>query len=315
MIQTRPTIETINQVIEQQLEILSNVTTDSLEEIQGFINRIDTGIVDLQSKVEELGTLDPSKVFEFVEKNYRLNQFEFDEFQQILENKMTSGEVTNLNLSKPLIAQLVREAKSANRRAIKGGSGLIQPKLEKYSTYGGLVKRRIQPKFSTMVGKGISMPKVEYEWVEFGKWALSMNKLEENILSFKQLGSGKNVDKMNKIEISDDMKDIFERFIETKNLDKKRLDKLSSKEKRLFSNVINKSGLYGKYKIKLEEGETEQQENARFQMVKGIYSAGNDSPEVIKELKQFIIKFINDGRLDRKQGLEILFELNCVSGV
>jgi predicted RNase H-like HicB family nuclease len=50
-------------------------------------------------------------------------------------------------------------------------------------------------------------------------------------------------------------------------------------------------------------------------MVKGIYSAGNDSAEVIKELKQFIIKFINDGRLERKQGLEILFELNCVSGV
>lgn len=47
----------------------------------------------------------------------------------------------------------------------------------------------------------------------------------------------------------------------------------------------------------------------RFRLVQGSFVAGDNSPEIIKELKHFILKFIHDGRLNKRDGYGILAQI------
>jgi hypothetical protein len=47
----------------------------------------------------------------------------------------------------------------------------------------------------------------------------------------------------------------------------------------------------------------------RFEILRGERIAGNDSSEILKELKDLLKKFVKDGRLPRQQVNEILMEL------
>lgn len=178
---------------------------------------------------------------------------------------------------------------------------------------GTFAKKRQHPIMSVVKGRGIHLEE-EPKFVEFGKYALSLPKLQSKQLTAKYLKSGSPVSSLTNIEISDDLQDILTSFIDTQKLNEKHLQKLNPNEKRVFTKLINGSGLYGKYKVKLESGEQEKKENERFELLKGIITAGNDSAELLKEFKQLLIKFINDGRIQKRQGLDLLYEINIYSG-
>ena len=47
----------------------------------------------------------------------------------------------------------------------------------------------------------------------------------------------------------------------------------------------------------------------RFELLKGQVLAGNNAKEVVNELKVLIVKLMNDDRINRKQGQNLLTEL------
>jgi len=53
----------------------------------------------------------------------------------------------------------------------------------------------------------------------------------------------------------------------------------------------------------------EQQDNHRFEVLKGEINAGNDNKEMIKEFKLLLLKFIHKNKLPRRQAQEILIDL------
>jgi hypothetical protein len=65
-----------------------------------------------------------------------------------------------------------------------------------------------------------------------------------------------------------------------------------------------------KYKVKDYKDENDIKEEDRFNLVKGQYVAGNDNPRVKEELRKFIIKFMMEGKINKKEGQDILFQLS-----
>jgi hypothetical protein len=55
---------------------------------------------------------------------------------------------------------------------------------------------------------------------------------------------------------------------------------------------------------------TDEEENKRFELLKGEYIAGNNSPKVISELRKLVVKLMSDGRIRKNQGVELLMELS-----
>lgn len=173
------------------------------------------------------------------------------------------------------------------------------------------VKNKIQPKYITkskMVGKGISVNETP-KYIEFGKYCLSIPHLNNGILKVKYQKTMVDVPNL-KNNISVDFIDFIENFIDTQKINDRQLEKLSKEEQKLFKKLINKSGLDVKYKVKDYKDENDVKEEDRFNLVKGQYMAGNDNPRIKEELRKFIIKFMMEGKINKKEGQDILFQLS-----
>jgi hypothetical protein len=155
-------------------------------------------------------------------------------------------------------------------------------------------------------GKGIPMkPKT---FVEFGKFKLNENMLEEGTLQVKTANGSPVPAFSKKIAISDTLQSILMDLIETKKL--RGVSDLDDEERRLVETLIIKAGLaHGLGVKKVHQSDEDAKKVKRFDLVKGIYDAGNNSMEVIHELRSLILYFIKTKRLDRKAGIEALQEL------
>ena len=53
----------------------------------------------------------------------------------------------------------------------------------------------------------------------------------------------------------------------------------------------------------------EQKELDRFNILRGEIQAGNDNKELVKEFKLMLVRFMNSGRIPRRQAQEILIDI------
>lgn len=170
------------------------------------------------------------------------------------------------------------------------------------------IKSKIHPKY-TMIGKGISIEETP-KYLTFGKFCLSVPHLNNEFLKVKYTSTMADVPTFKSQKISSDFVDFLENFIDTQKINNRMLDKLPNEEQKTFYKLINKSGLNAKFKIKDVMSDNDKKEEERFNLVKGEFVAGNDSKEVKEELRKFIIKFMMDGRINKTQGNDLLFQLS-----
>ena len=191
------------------------------------------------------------------------------------------------------------------------GKEAKRPEEEGRGMIANRVKNKVQPKYISrqkMIGKGISLNETP-KYIEFGKYCISIPHLNNDILRVKYKKTMVDVPNF-KNKISTDFVDFLENFIDTQKINDRQLEKLSKEEQKIFKKLINKSGLDVKYKVKYYKDEIDKQEEDRFNLVKGQYIAGNDNPKVKDELRKFIIKFMMEGKITKKEGQEILFQLS-----
>lgn len=181
------------------------------------------------------------------------------------------------------------------------GQGLGSPRARRHSS-------KIHPKY-TIMGKGISI-KDEPRYIEFGKFAIDIMKLNQNQLKVKHSGTLGAVTNFNCCDVSDDFLSFLETFIDTQKINSRMLEKLSSEEQHLFKKLITRSGLSIKYKMRDLLSNEEKKDEERFHLVKSEFMAGNDSEDVKKELRRYIVKYMTHGRIGRREGGDLLIQLS-----
>jgi hypothetical protein len=86
------------------------------------------------------------------------------------------------------------------------------------------------------------------------------------------------------------------------------LDKLGEDDKHLLAELVRvcdcKDVVAG-FGLKPKKDD----EYDRFRLLQGSFVAGDNSPQVIKELKHLILKFMADGRLHKRDGYSILADI------
>lgn len=319
---TRQDMDQINTVIYRQIEQvatqLNEIGDRSATDKADLINRLEQYFTQIDSVLmNKVNTNDLRDIDLMLKRIYELS-LRTEQTSELLGEKIegiagqSQESIDKNQILESLKLEAMQRGENINDPAIL--SRIIMESNRLFNTGGRGTSRRSkrQPIMSLVSGRGIHIEN-EPKFIEFGKYALSIKKLNNGCLDAKNLKSGGSIKDLSNITISEDLQEILTSLIDTQKFNEKHLQKLESNEKRIFSKLINQSGLYGKYKIKLVPSVQEQTENDRFILLKGIYTAGNDSNVVLKELKQLIIKFMNDGRLPRKEALETLYELNVVS--
>jgi len=161
------------------------------------------------------------------------------------------------------------------------------------------------------VGKGIAVKETP-SYKHFGKYVIHMGHLlDKNVANFKYPSLG-SIPSIKPLTISDDYKEFLIDTLENQKPNERLMSKLPTEEQRHFEKVVAGAGLIDTFKLKRNQGEVEKKEANRFNLLRGEILAGNNNEKLMKELRGLILRFMNDGRIQQKEGTSMLVELSAL---
>jgi hypothetical protein len=161
-----------------------------------------------------------------------------------------------------------------------------------------------------ILGKGLAIAEAEPKYKEFGKYAIHWGQLTNNDIlnvKYKSLGRVPNIKPQ---AVSDIFRDFIIDVLETGKVNQRLYNQVPDEEKKLFEKVAIGAGLLNTLKLKKVTIDKEMEDINRFNLLKGEYLAGNNNTQVLKELRKYIVKFINENRIPKTEGYNLLMELS-----
>jgi hypothetical protein len=159
------------------------------------------------------------------------------------------------------------------------------------------------------VGRGISVKETP-SYKEYGKYAIHIPQLEQQDLlnvKYKSLGQ---IPKFKPIPVSDIFRDFLLDLLESGKANQRVYIQIAPEERKYFEEMSIGAGVWNGLGLKRTTTNTDEEENKRFEILKGEYIAGNNNPKVISELRRLVVKMMSDGRIRKPQGVELLMELS-----
>lgn len=166
-----------------------------------------------------------------------------------------------------------------------------------------------QPLKKIKLGKGIAIQETP-TYKEFGKYAIHMPQLEQqDILNVKYKSLG-GIPKFKPFPISDIFRDFLLDILDGKRPSERVYLQIEPKERKAFEEIAIGAGIWNGLGLKRTTTDDDEEDRKRFEVLRGIFIAGNNNPQVTQELRKLVTKFINNGKMKRQQGLNLLMELS-----
>jgi hypothetical protein len=159
------------------------------------------------------------------------------------------------------------------------------------------------------IGKGVSVKETP-SYREYGKYAIHIPQLEQQDLlnvKYKSLGQ---IPKFKPVPVSDIFRDFIIDLLDNGKPNARVYTQIAPEERKLFEEMSIGAGVWNGLGLKRTTTSTDEEENKRFELLKGEYLAGNNNPKVISELRRLVVKMMSDGRIRKSQGIDLLMELS-----
>ena len=175
-------------------------------------------------------------------------------------------------------------------------------------TGSGIRMKHPEPKIRLKVGRGIAVQQVP-TYREYGKYAVHIPQLENNdILNVKYKSLGP-IPKFKPVPVSDIFRDFLLEVLETGKPNPRVYSQIEPQERKLFEEMSVGAGVWRGFGLERTTTSDEEEENKRFELLRGEVIAGNNNPKILGELRKLVIKFMNTGRLRKHDGLNLLMEM------
>lgn len=164
---------------------------------------------------------------------------------------------------------------------------------------------------STIEGSGLALRPVrkydmgKYGFQKFGTKYIRKDDLRNGKLCIRQ-PSNQSVIGLPVQRISKKLANILTCILEHGKPEYSDLEELCEEDKLLLSTISTTTKLGSKLSLPTPNKSKNEKEEHRFQVLKGQILAGNDNPQIVKELKTLLMKFMNDRRLCKTEVLSIL---------
>lgn len=147
----------------------------------------------------------------------------------------------------------------------------------------------------TRYGAGLKDPEQELpEYAYFGNIVIMLRKLYyKNILSVKTK-SGRSIDGLNNSKVSNSFVDIIMDMYANKDVSSS-IKALNNDERNLINSIIYQAGLHKKFIINTNESLAELKN--QHKIIEGEILAGNNNPELLKELNNVLMKIYHLGAI------------------
>lgn len=173
------------------------------------------------------------------------------------------------------------------------------------------------------IGSGILMDDKQGKSVDYrqlGRYMLNMKHLKDGVMYVKYQ-SLERIPTMPPRVVSPDFQEIIYRLFETGKIDRTMFSQLSETEQDYLEFLVKRCHIFervGMGKLRppsnirpcIDPDEQNDMETRRFQLLRGMIAAGNNDKSVLKELRSFLYKFMDEGRLTKKVGQDIIKTLS-----
>lgn len=190
------------------------------------------------------------------------------------------------------------------------GDGIQKPKLKTGGvrmTGMGLKSKLNKPykqSITHLVDKPIEKPR---PYTQFGRYYINKHRLEgEGIVAFRQ-PSGNTIPLLPSEKISKPLAKVVRTLVGRGVPSYEDISELTKEDKMKLQHIC-KTCKVDSPAIPKMKGEGQQEED-RFNILRGEIIAGNDNVKIAKEFKVMLMKFMNEGRIPRRQANDILQEL------
>jgi hypothetical protein len=175
------------------------------------------------------------------------------------------------------------------------------------------------PRKKLMVGRGLTKaPRISVDneakgvakskrYIPFGRYVINTHRLKNaDIMMIKTMKGGA-IANLPTVKISSPLSGLMQQMIDGHMPTFDDIHNLSIDDKQQLHHITKKCDI--DVSVPNPDKDKLSQEMNRFDILKGEILAGNDNKEMVKEFKVMILRFMNSGRLPRRQGQEILTDL------
>jgi hypothetical protein len=148
------------------------------------------------------------------------------------------------------------------------------------------------------------------EFVPFGKYAIHKFKLNEGILMLRSK-SNNSIAGIPPQKISPVIASVLKQVVIGGVPSFETISGLDESDKELLHKIVRLSHI--ELNVPTPDLTKTEQDNHRFQLLRGQLLCGNSSQEIIKELKGLLLKFIANGSIPKAQANAVLYELMVLS--
>lgn len=146
------------------------------------------------------------------------------------------------------------------------------------------------------------------KYIDFGNYKLDLKQLKGGKLQFRSKNNYF-VKGLENRRMTPNMKIIIDKFLSNQNISFDDINKLDDDEKNYLSIMAEKCGINDRLRLPSPLLTKQQQDINKFNLLRGQICAGNDNMSMIKDFKILLLKLMNSGHVDKKEGQLLMITL------
>ena len=179
----------------------------------------------------------------------------------------------------------------------------VKPPFPSSFSKGGKVTSKVVPS-NIDLSLGV---KAEPSYVSFGKHLINKHRLlKDNVLMLRTMKGGA-ITSVPTQKISRGLSKVLKTIIGGGSPDYESLNTLTNDDKEVLYNISKTSRISNS--VPNPNKSAQEQEDNRFELLKGQIASGQDNKDAVKEFKLLLIKMMNQKRIPKGQGIDILTEM------
>jgi hypothetical protein len=145
-------------------------------------------------------------------------------------------------------------------------------------------------------------------YIEFGKHLLHQHNLLGGILQIRR-HSGNIINELPRQAIGGKLKNVLIKLTGTGSPSFEDINELSTHEKEILNKVVKHCKIDQRLLVPTPDKTKEEQDMNRLQILSGEITAGQNNPQVVRELKTLLLRLKNSGRIPKREAHEIMEDL------
>ena len=160
------------------------------------------------------------------------------------------------------------------------------------------------PRIRVDTSAGIKKTK---RYIPFGRYVINRHQLNNKDILMLRTMKGGAINDLPSSKVSSHLSSVLQKLLAGKSPTFDDINDLPVDDKQNLHHIIKRCEI--DVSVPTPNKDKEKQDMNRFDILKGEILAGNDNKEMVKEFKVMLLRFMNNGRIPRRQGQEILTDL------